>query len=570
MKTRTFFLGLVIGHLIGLTAWSQQFPVQTPGNPNQDPSDQELGAIQGRIFAADGGSPLAKAVVSLGSAGSRRRERPRTVRTNARGEYEFKDLEAGKYVLSATRNGYVPQNYGQKTIQPFRRPQGGTPLSLESGQVLAGIDLKLIRGGVVGGTVVDQDNEPLPRVLVMLSSYRSLGGERRLIPVGRAQTDDRGQFRLFDIPPGSYFLSAAPLGFSSFGRSGRGERSFPPTYYPGVLSPEEASKVEVTAGGEVGGFYFTLIEAHSYSVSGRVLTADGSPADSIWIMTVNESVEAIVAMRGAGTSTDPQGEFKVFNLLPGKHRVIARAGRGGDPQMASAAVEVTDRNIEGLTLVLGEGAEISGRIATESEDSDLDWRRISVSMRGVSGGSRLRFGGRGAEVEEDFTFKLSNLMAGGYRFAVRLPPGNHYVESIRLQGEEVIDRPIEMGDNDRLAGVEVLVSSRGSQISGVVQGEEVRDSVEGATVLIFAADPQNRGNFSRFTKTTQTDQEGRFSLEGLAPAAYLLCALVDHESGRESEPDYLRSLERDSTPIDLSPGQLSQEHLVALPAPKMN
>ena len=81
------------------------------------------------------------------------------------------------------------------------------------------------------------------------------------------------------------------------------------------------------------------------------------------------------------------------------------------------------------------------------------------------------------------------------------------------------------------------------------------EAVEGATVLVFAADSQKRGAQSRFAKTAQTDQGGRFSLEGLVPAEYRVCALTDHEPGRESELEYLSSLERDSERIDLSPGQ---------------
>ena len=67
-------------------------------------------------------------------------------------------------------------------------------------------------------------------------------------------------------------------------------------------------------------------------------------------------------------------------------------------------------------------------------------------------------------------------------------------------------------------------------------------------------------------RTVQTDQSGRFSLEGLVPAEYRVCDLTDHEPGRESELDYLISLERGSERINLSPGQTVEESLVALPA----
>ena len=572
MRTQSLFLALVVCVLSGVTVSSGQIRGQVPRSSDQEREDRELGAIQGTVLAADGGSPLAKATVSLRKSGSRGGDSQRTARTDGRGEYEFRDLEAGKYQLSVMRNGYLPQNYGQTRVQVFRGRPSGTPLTLGEGRVLDGIDFNLIRGGVVEGRVADQDYEPLSRVAVTLSGYQTVQGERTLVPVARAQTDDRGQFRLFDIPPGSYFLSATRGGaFPFFRGRGRRRQSFPPTYYPGVSSPEQATKIEVSAGGEVGGFHLTLIESHTYSVSGRVLAADGSPGQSVRIITVNQSGPALTSLRGGGTTTDPQGAFNVAGLLPGKHRLIARRGRREEPQIASASVEVIDRDIQGLTLALGSGASITGRIVSESQESVLDWRRVEVVTRPAEGGRRGRvFGGRGARVEEDLSFRISNLPGGLYRFSVSLPPGNHYVESIRAEGQDIFDRLLELNNHDHLSEVEVRVSPEGSQISGMVESEEDGQPVDGATVLVFAADPQQRGSVSRFTRTTQTDQAGRFSLQGLAPAEYLVCALVEHEPGRESEPEYLNGLEGDSTTIDLSAGEMSSKTLVALQAPATN
>ena len=572
MRTRFLFPTVVVCLLVGVIAARGQFRGQIPTSSDQDREGRERGVIQGTVLAADGESPLAKATVSLRKSGSRGGDSERSARSDDRGQYEFTDLEAGKYLLSVMRNGFLPQNYGQKRIQAFRGQPGGTPLTLGNGQVLNGIDFNLIRGGVVEGRVADQDYEPLSRVIVTMSGYQTMQGERTLVPVARAQTDDRGQFRLFDIPPGSYFLSATQGGFRFFGGRGRGRRgqSFPPTYYPGVPSPEQASRIEVSAGGEVGGFHLTLIESHTYSVSGRVLAAEGSPAQSVRIMTVNRSSPGQVSLRG-GATTDLQGTFKVAGLLPGRYRLIASRGRGQEPQIASASVEVIDRDIQGVTLALGSGASITGRIVSENEEPALNWRRVSVATRSAEGGGRgFRFGGGGRPIEEDFSFRISNLPGGLYRLSVNLPPGNHYVESIRAQGQDIIDRLIEMNDHDQLSGVEVRVSPHGSRISGVVQSEEDGKAVDGATVLVFSADPQQRGSFSRFTRTTQTDQTGRYSLEGLPPAEYLVCALVEHESGRESEPEYLNGLEGDSTTIDLSAGEMSSKTLVALPAPATN
>ena len=568
MNTRHSFMGIVVGSLVGFTAFVHPSILQLPGNSERDPQDQEPAVIAGSVLAEVGGDPLVKATLSLRSKTARPQDRPRTARTDSSGRYMFRDLEPGQYVLRATRRGYIPRNYGQKSGDSFRRDEVGTSLTVAPGQVLEDIDFQLIRAGVVEGRVVDQDNEPLERVQVMLSGYRILGGERRLMPFGRDETDDRGQFRIFGIPPGTYFLSASPRPFAVM--SGGADRSFPPTYYPGVLRVEEAATVQVAAGSEVGGFNISLIETLAYNVRGRVLTPEGKPAHSAMIMSLNDSGEDIVSMMGRNTMTNLQGEFKVSGLLPGRHRLHAQAGGGEDAQMASLTVDVVDRDLSGLTLVLGKGVQISGGIVTDQEGSDLDWRRIFVSMVPTVNIRQLSFGGSGGRVSDDFTFKISNRPEGTYRLVVRLPTGNHYVSSIRAEGQDITDRPMELRSNDRLDGVEIHISSNGAQLSGVVEQAGKREVAAGVTVLVFAADSQHRGLHSRFTRTTQTDQRGQFTLQGLVPGEYLLCAVADHESGLESDLDYLGSLERDSERIDLSSGQTMEESLVALPAPKMN
>ncbi len=564
MMRRIFLLGVVVHLLVSFSASGHPSPIQVPADPDRDPEDRERGVIMGRILAEDGGTPLAKATLTLRSKDARPEDQPWTVRTDSRGEYTIRNVKAGQYVLRATRNGYIPRNYGQKTSYSFRRfEEVGTALTVDAGQVLDGIDVHLIRAGVVEGRVVDQDHEPLERVAVMLSHYRSPGRSRGFIPFGRGVTDDQGRFRLSGIPPGSYVLGAAA--FPSFAQKEGGGWSFPPTYYPGVLSADEAVPVQVSAGAEVGGFDITLIEALSYSVSGRVLTPEGKPAHSVMVMSLKESSTDILSMIGQRANTDLQGGFVVPGLLPGRYRLSARVMGGKDAQMASATVGVADQDLSGLTLVLGKGAEMSGTIVTERKDTVLDWRRVQLSMESVGS-----FGSTRASLEEDFSFKIANLPDGPYHLVVKLPQGNHYVSSIRVEGKDITDRPIEMRINDQLTGVEIHVSSEGAGISGYVEKAEEREVAEGATVLVFAADPRHRGSFSRFTRTKQTDQSGRFSLEGLVPAEYLVCALADHEAGREMDLDYLRTLEKDSERIDLSPGQTAHETLVALPTPRMN
>ena len=188
------------------------------------------------MVAADTGAGLRRARVMLRGSESRPGTNPQTSQTNENGEYEVKDVKPGRYTLMVMRNGYVSQTYGQKStdmMSAMMSPNQGTQLTVRAGETLGQVNFQMIRGGAVEGQITDQSNEPLSRVMVQLSRYRTMQGKRSLMPIGMAQTDDRGHFRLFEIAPGSYYLSAS---YGSFGFPDGGG-AFPPTYYPGALSP---------------------------------------------------------------------------------------------------------------------------------------------------------------------------------------------------------------------------------------------------------------------------------------------------------------------------------------------
>ena len=87
-------------------------------------------------------------------------------------------------------------------------------MTVADAQAAANIDLRLTRGGVITGHVVDEDGEALARALVTVQRYQYVRGERQLTPAGGEQTDDRGQYRVFGLPPGDYYVSATAGGLA--------------------------------------------------------------------------------------------------------------------------------------------------------------------------------------------------------------------------------------------------------------------------------------------------------------------------------------------------------------------
>jgi hypothetical protein len=559
----------ILASAIVLFALSEASVAQQVAPPTEQTGSQQAadkpGAIRGRVIAADTGAGLRRARVMLRGSESRPGMNPQTSQTNENGEYEIKDVKPGRYTLMVMRNGYVSQTYGQKStdmMSSMIAPMQGTQLTVRAGETLGQVNFQMIRGGAVEGQITDQNNEPLSRVMVQLSRYRTMQGKRSLMPVSMGQTDDRGHFRLFEIAPGSYYLSAS---YGSFGFPDGGG-AFPPTYYPGALSPQEASKLQVAPAAEITGINMALTEAASFTVSGKVMRSDGKPATGARLMSMRHPWEGFGMMFG-GSGVDTDGSFKLSNMLPGKYRLTTSTTRDGKQESGSVIVEVGSEDLQNVFIVLGNGAEVSGKIVVEGQSTArIEPRQIRVTLAQDAGPMMGGFfGGGPQETKDDLTF-TQTVAEGSMRFNVSLPTGNFYLKSIRMEGRDVTDQAVEFKNNDRYHGVEVVISSQGGQLSGVVRKEEGGEVLRGATVVVFPSDPERQSK-SRFVKTVQTDQQGSFDAKGLVPGEYLVCALLNHEAGAETDVSYLKEIEKLGKRVELAAGAAKTEDLVAAAGP---
>ena len=565
MQRRSILVSVFLILICALPAIAQQQvapPNEATGSPQ---AADKPGAIRGRVVAADTGAGLRRARVMLRGSESRPGANPQTSQTNENGDYEIKDVKPGRYTLMVMRNGYVSQTYGQKStdlMSSMMSPMQGTQLTVRAGETLGQVNFQMIRGGAVEGQITDQNNEPLSRVMVQLSRYRTMQGKRSLMPVSMGQTDDRGHFRLFEIAPGSYYLSAS---YGSFGFPDGGG-AFPPTYYPGALSPQEASKLQVAPAAEITGINMALTEAASFTISGKVMRGDGKPATGARLMSMRHPPEGFAMMFG-GSGVDADGSFKLSNMLPGKYRLTTSTTRDGKQESGSVIVEVGSEDLQNVFIVLGNGAEVSGKIVVEGQSTQpIEPRQIRVMLVPDAGPMMGGFfGGGPQETKDDLTF-TQNVAEGSMRFNVNLPTGNFYVKSIRMEGRDVTDQAVDFKNNDRFHGVEVVISSQGGQLSGVVRKEEGGEVLRGATVVVFPSDPERQSK-SRFVKAVQTDQQGSFDAKGLVPGEYLVCALLSHEAGAETDVSYLKEIEKLGKRVELTAGAAKTADLVAAAGP---
>jgi len=127
----------------------------------------------------------------------------RVVSTSDTGEFVLVDLPAATYSLHASALGYVGRQYGQRHVLGE-----GLPIALRAGETRRGADVVLLPGGAITGRVTSQDGQPLAFAEVEALRPQLESNLRILIPVGRAESNERAEFRIVGLPPGHYYVAA--------------------------------------------------------------------------------------------------------------------------------------------------------------------------------------------------------------------------------------------------------------------------------------------------------------------------------------------------------------------------
>jgi hypothetical protein len=154
-------------------------------------------AVEGSLIKAGSSERVqhARARVLLTKVDGRL-EDSRTVWADDNGRFVVRNIIAGRYRLFAIGDGYVRTEYS-------------LTITLSAGQQLRNISVEMIPTGVIVGRILNLTNEPLPRVYVRALKASEQNGMRVFTSVTQAQTNDLGEYRLYGLYPGQYFVSAA-------------------------------------------------------------------------------------------------------------------------------------------------------------------------------------------------------------------------------------------------------------------------------------------------------------------------------------------------------------------------
>jgi protocatechuate 3,4-dioxygenase beta subunit len=498
--------------------------------------------------AADTGEPLARAEVVLTGGGTAVR---RAVSTDRQGRYEFEEVPAGRYTLQASKPPYVTRHFGQ-----VRPRELGTPVIVADGQRLEQLDFSLQRGSVLTGRVTDEFGQPLVLAQVQAQRYGyTADGQQTLIAAGGASTDDRGQFRIFGLDPGAYFLSAGLSGVESIGAGARASDTadtYPMTFYPGTINPNEAQAITLAAGEETA-VDLSLLAARLARITGAVVNSSGEAAAGVFV-TLRSRTNSHLPISNGFDLAAGDGTFALSNVPPGEYVVQARSqpipGRSVEYGSAPATVEAGDVTVR---ITTSPGATISGQLIFDGRSSKVglpfpvrvlpvpvEPDRASLGLNDVNG-----------VVADDGRFTITD--ATGEVFFVAAAPPGWTVRDVTLDGEDITYTPYDLSGKSTISGLRIVITDRLTKISGRVadeQGQPVNDYV----VVMQPAGSMERGAPRFFIHVVRPDQDGRFRLEGAPPARYVATAVESLEDGRQFVPEFQESLRQSGREIEVSAG----------------
>jgi protocatechuate 3,4-dioxygenase beta subunit len=538
------------------------------------------GVITGRVVG-ESGEPLPGALVYVGRRGAvPQLSNTQRVATDEEGNFKVAGLDPGLYSVFANIPGYV-------TDTDFLT---GRPAAYRPGDT---VSLRLVKGGVITGTVTDAQGEAIVGIGVRAYRVRDLDG--RPVSYGynpgiEDRTDDRGVYRIFGLVPGVYVVSAGTTSRGFFYGYTAAYSGDVLTFYPSATR-DTASELTVRAGQENSSVDIRYRDEQGRSVSGRVETAAGSQPDPSGGFTVTLAYASTGIQAGIAFVQPTALTFSLDGAADGDYDIQATAG-GREGQVATSVpqrVSVRGADVTGLRLTLAPLASVSGNVsveqakAAESASETCKQQRASMLPQETlvtlaadrpapaKGQAATRTSlSREATPDPSGSFTLRGLEPGRYRLGVRPFDDSLYVRSIQLPSTAPATPPAAAATNpttnraaarpsanaapraaaaasandaldvragQQLSGVSVRLAEGAALLSGrvVVAEGSAPPPFSQTRVYLVPAERERADDPLRYFEATP-DASGAFTFKSLTPGRYLLVARPTPEPTQDAPP----------------------------------
>jgi protocatechuate 3,4-dioxygenase beta subunit len=540
MPTRMkFFAASILGLCLAAVLPAIHAQGKRDNQPASNSTDQsaKVASISGTVTSAATGEPLRKARATLIVMGPRGVQ-PLVALGDSAGHFEIDNIQPGQYTLRVFRDTYVEQQYGQD--QPGKP---GTLLTLSAGQKLNDLTFRLQKTAAIGGRVVDEMGDPIEhaQIRVMKRTYRA--GKPDFDMISDVMSDDHGEYRIFDIIPGRYYVMA----FYSQQLMDGARIAYSSVYYPNSMTFEGASPLELKAADEISRIDFSMSgnQTGGYEVSGKVTNAISGKASGSDVVLIPASSGMLRFMAQNTPVNANDGTFKFSSVLPGDYEITATWNENGQRRNASEQITVGNSSVQNLSLVITQGTDITGHVTLQGVG---DANNISVILNhaGMNFGPQPR-----AALQPDGNFALKNVTDGKYNIRVGSPCAHCYVKSATSGGVDLLSGGVQISSDMGPSSIDIVYSGNTAELTGTVTGSGDMPAAGAFIVLIPADDMPNRDDHF---ETSTTDQYGHFDVSGIVPGRYEVYALdkIDQDAEPFRDPDFLKPFAPKGQSLNLS------------------
>jgi hypothetical protein len=573
--------------------------------------------IQGIVVRSDS-QPLNKVTVELwrGASPGPADSAALITQTDGDGKFYLPGVPPGQYRLVATSPGYVRAEYGQR-----HEGNQGQPLTLAAGQSVRDVRITMTAGAVISGRITERGQ---PVALADVVAVRPIYTEGQLgfVPVLADRTNDLGEYNLFWLPPGRYYIvavvwdTASAVGFyvnpdgsdvnpfwaqrmegrtvimRALGTSIGENEAHVPFYYPGTTDSQAARIVNVQAGARLRGIDVDAPPLQTRRVTGTVTGLSAAATTGTQIVRAQVSLRPLNAAnvntnvaQAPNAQSDPSGNFEIPRAIPGRYMAIATAGN----LIGRATVDIRDRDVTSVVVPLGPGLRVSGRVVIERQNPvspDPALANLRVLLRTdppMPGTPQFT-----VTPSPDGTFTIpapsANAAvaplgppAGEYRVNViplltvplppdgtppAIPPGlqNAYVKSITFGGADALNDRLRLQNQTDDSLVIVIGTNPGALDGRVLDAQQ--QPASGTTVVLIHDDAlRYRVN----EKYTSSDLTGRFQFQNVPPGNYKLFAWEKIDKAAWNDPGLMQDYERYGIPVRIEAGAKISVDLKAIP-----